>query len=216
MTEGAASIAVFGATGRTGRLLLAQAVARGLRVTAFARDQSRLRDLAGKVTAVEGGVSDLAAVERAVTGRDAVLSALGHVRGSPSDLLASSVSNVVEAMGKSGVRRLVVLTNTAVEDPSDKPPVIHRILRGTLVLANGEMLKDSLREAEIIARSGLDWTIVRAPLLTDGPLTGRYRVGPLTSGTPLRVSRADVAHFMLSCVTRGDYVGQRPVVSGRG
>lgn len=212
--QGNAKLAMLGATGRTGRQLLAQALGRGLEVTALAREPAKLGDLRGAVTVVQGTVADPETLERVVTGCSAVLSALGHVKDSPADLLTTSSLNMVAAMKKLGVKRLVVLTNTAVEDSSDRPPLAHMALRAVLALANSKLKRDSIGAAKIIADSGLDWTLARAPILTDGPRTGNYRVGPLKSGMPLRVSRADVADFMLSCVTEGKFVCKRPVISG--
>ncbi len=79
---------------------------------------------------------------------------------------------------------------------------------------NGKLVDDSLPAAKVIADSGLDWTLVRAPILTNGPRKGNYRVGPLAGGIPLRVSRADVADFMLSCVMEDKFVQERPAIGG--
>ncbi len=73
---------------------------------------------------------------------------------------------------------------------------------------------DKTPAAKVIAESGLDWTMVRAPVLTNRPRVRNYKVGPLASDMPLRVSRADVADFMLSCVTNGKFVHERPTVGG--
>lgn len=208
------SIAILGATGRTGLQLVSQALEKSFAVTVLVRSPAKLGELRGRVTIVEGSTTDPSAVDRAVAGCDAVLSALGHVRGSPGNLLSVSSSNIVGAMKNRGLKRLVVLTNTAVSDPSDRPPLVHLFVKGALLLMNGEMRRDALEEARKVAESGLDWTLVRAPILTDGPMTGWYKVGHLAKGMPLRVSRADVAHFMLTCAAEGKYVGERPVVSG--
>jgi hypothetical protein len=117
-------------------------------------------------------------------------------------------------MNKLGVKRLVLLSNTAVEDPTDSPPLVQRMLRVALAAMNGKLKQDSVGAAKVLAGSGLDWTLVRAPILTDGPKTGRYRVGPLAKGMPLRVSRADVAEFMLSCAVEGKFALERPVIGG--
>lgn len=188
----------------------------GYEVTAFVRDPARLGGLRGRVRVIEGAVTDAEAIGRAVAGRDAVLSTLGNRRGSPRDLLSSAMSRIVDAMKEHGVRRLVVLANIAVRDSGDRPALVHRVVRGALRIGRRSVWRDSVEEADIIHRSGLDWTIVRASMLADGPLTGRYTVGPLMKGMSLRVSRADVAHFMLSCVESGRYVGQKPVIGGRG
>ncbi len=118
-------------------------------------------------------------------------------------------------MRKEGTRRVIVLTNTAVKDPSDRLPLAQKLLRFILPVVNGRLVPDSLAAAQVIAASGLDWTLVRAPILTDGPRTGNYRVGPLVRGMPLRVSRADVAEFMVSCMVDGRFMRERPAIGGK-
>ncbi len=209
-----AKLAIFGGTGLTGRQLLTLALDRGMEVVALARQPSKLAEFHGSLKVIEGSATDVTAVERAVTGSNAVLSAMGQVKDSPPDILTTASLNIVGAMKKSGVRRVVILTDTSVEDPGDSPPFRHRILRGTLRLINGKLARDSTPAAEAVSGSGLDWTVVRAAILTNGPRRGRYSVGPLAVGRPLRVSRADVAEFMLSCATEGRFVNQRPVIGG--
>ncbi len=81
-------------------------------------------------------------------------------------------------------------------------------------MMNSNLVGDSNPAAKVIADSGLDWTLVRAGILTNGPERGDYKVGPMAGGMPLRVSRADVANFMLSCVTEGRFLNERPVIGG--
>ena len=75
------------------------------------------------------------------------------------------------------------------------------------------MLEDAERHAEVLKASGLDWVIVRAPRLTDGPATGEYRVGPVGQNSGTKISRADVAGFMLRVLTNDEYLGRMPMVS---
>lgn len=207
-------VAILGATGRTGRELIGQALAAGMSVVVLARAPSKLGTFAGKVSLVEGDAMDPAAVARTVGGRDAVLIAIGRDSRSPPDLMTAVAGNVVAAMKSTGVSRLVVLGNTAIQDPTDRPSLSQRLVRFLIAVANSPLKRDSVASAKAIAESGLEWTIIRAPVLTDGPRTGGYRVGPLDEKTALRVSRADVADFMLSCVTGHRFVHERPTVSG--
>ena len=98
-------------------------------------------------------------------------------------------------------------------DPGDRPKLVDRVFSGLLKLLQRDVLEDAERHAEVIKQSGLDWTIVRAPRLTDGPATGEYRVGPVGQDSGIKVSRADVAGFMLRGLTDGSYVGQAPTIS---
>jgi uncharacterized protein YbjT (DUF2867 family) len=207
-------VAILGATGRTGRILVARAREFGMGVNALARDPASLKSQNPDVNVVEGSSTDKAAVERVVGGCDAVLSALGRVKGSPTDLLTASAANMISAMKKSGLKRMVVLTDTSVRDPSDAFSITHGVLRWVLPRVNGPLVRDSGTAAALIADSGLSWTLVRAPILTDGPKSAGYRTGALTNAIPLRVSRASVADFMLACVIEGKYMNERTAIGG--
>lgn len=206
-------VAVFGATGRTGRRIVELAVERGNRVSALVRSASRLGDLASRVEVVEGDVLDAAAVDRAVQGADAVLSALGHVKGSPHDLETAAIEKIIASMRKNDVRRLIVLSSSVVGDPADKPTTGQSLASWLVRTFRGEVYKDSLEKARVVQGSDLDWTIVRASILTDGPSTANSRVGLMNAGTGVRVSRGDVAEFMLRCALEGRYVRERPYIS---
>ena len=192
---------------------------KGLQVNALARRPDKLRDFHDHVIPIEGNVTDPSAVERVVAGCSAVLSVLGPRRDavgtrSRDDLLTIASLNTVAAMKKEGVRRLIVLTNTAVKDPSDRLPLSQKTARFVLRVLNDRLSLDSIAAASVISNSGLDWTLVRPAILTDGPRTGNYRVGALARGMPLRISRADVAEFMISCLVEGKFVHERPALGG--
>jgi putative NADH-flavin reductase len=206
-------LAVFGATGQTGMEIVRQALELGIEVTAFARDSSKLPNTSSKLLIVQGDSTKSQEVEKAVAGCDAVLSALGHVSGSPPDLLTRSASNIIEAMKKHNVRRLVVLTNAAARDPADHPSLYNRFLRFLLTLSRSTLARDTAREAQIVSESGLDWTIARANLFTKGPPTRKFYAGEFSGKVKSRVSRADVAAFMIACVTENKFVRAKPVIS---
>ncbi|HUK74249.1 MAG TPA: NAD(P)H-binding protein [Nitrososphaerales archaeon] len=204
-------LTVFGATGDTGRLIVQLAVARGQRVTVLVRDRSKL---GGLTEVVEGSVLDAAAVDRAIPrGTDAVLSALGQTRGSPADLETVALANIVQSMRKNGVKRLVVLANTAIGDPRDDPTASQRLFRWLAKVFRRSTYNDSLTKGPVVRNSGLDWTIVRTSLLTNSSPKGRVRVGVLGRGTGVRVSRNDMAEFMLNCAVQGRYIGESPYIS---
>lgn len=206
-------LTIFGASGRTGRPLVEQALAAGHTVTALVRDPSRLPIKGAGLSVVKGDVLRAEDVERAVAGADVVLSALGQVRGSPKDLLTAATRNIVAAMQKHGVRRLISLTGAGVPAPQDEPKLINHLIKFALVTLSGDVLRDAEAHAEIIRRSDLEWVIVRGPMLTEGERTGQYRVGWVGVNTGPRIPRGDVADFMLKQVDSPAYLRQAPMVS---
>lgn len=213
MASGAERIAVFGGTGMTGRLVVELALKRGHRVTALVRTRAKLGELADKVDVIEGDATDPAAVDRALAGSVAVLSTLGHVKGSQSDVETVALRNIVASMGRNNAKRLIVLSSAVVPDPADKPTIAQRFASWLVKTFRRDVYLDSLDKAKVVRESGLDWILVRAGILTNGAATGKYHVGNMSSGAAVRVSRADLADFMLNCVTGGEHLRESPYIS---
>lgn len=209
----AVKITVFGATGRTGRHLVEQALEKGHEVTALARDSSKVPTQHERLKIVRGDVLDAAAAEKAVTGSDAVLSALGPTKTSTKYVQTRGTENIVAAMRKHGVRRLVSLTGAGVRDPKDRPKLFDRVIGALLKRLQRDVLADAEGHARVIQGSGLDWVIVRGPVLTEGEKKGEYRVGYVGKNSGFKISRADVADFMLEQATDTTHLGQAPMVS---
>jgi len=201
-------VVVFGATGRTGKLLVEGALARGHDVTAFARAPDKLGALRARVRVVQGDVLDGGAVSDAVDGQDAVLVALGVAmkKGDPA-VNAQGTLNAIRSMQRYGVRRLVVLSAGGTQQGHD-PNLSWTFERVLKPLFLKHAFADLRRMETSVRQSELDWTIVRAAGgLTDGPARGGYRVEPgysLPGGT--KISRADVAAFMLDELERRENV----------
>jgi len=198
-------LAVFGATGGTGRQLVEQALAQGHEVTAVVRDPARLPVEHTRLQVVQADVFDPSSVTPTLAGADAVLSALGpHPRADDMTVCSRGVHSILQAMQDAGVRRIVAISGAPVpkRDPADGAlwrvllrPLLHRMF--------GRLYADlALMEVELL-ESAAEWTVFRPPLLTNRPLSGRYRttLGRNASGGFGRVSRADLADAMLRCLT---------------
>jgi putative NADH-flavin reductase len=204
-------LVVLGATGRTGRLLVEKALVEGHEVAAFARNPSRLALEHERLVLLPGDVGNAVQVELAVAVAEAIISALGPTRTSSRDVMTVGARNIVEAMNRHGVRRLVWQTGAAVRDSQDPPSVIRAVMAGLLRLLSPGVLEDSERAYQIIKTSGLDWTVVRVARLKDGPEQGDYQVGFAPPG-PKPVSREDVAGFMLQQLSDDSYCRQAPMI----
>ncbi len=206
-------LTILGATGSVGQHLVSQALDAGDTVTVLVRTPAKLGPNQDRVTVVQGDVTDVEAMRRAVTGADAVLSALSHTSGSPDDVLTVAATNAITAMPDANVKRLIVLTNIAPTDPGDQPTAGQRLTRGIMDLALRKLNRDHVAQVQRIAASTLDWTIVRATALTKGPQSAGYRVTPLNRTASNSVARANVADFMLTLARDGHYLHAMPVVS---
>ena len=207
-------LAILGATGSVGRVLVTEALEAGHQVTALVRTQPKPGEIDGRVALVRGDATNADDVKRTVQGSDAVLSALGHAKAAPDDLLAQVSSNVITAMQAANVARVVVLSSAAVVDAADRPGLFYRAARVLVRVVIPSVVRDHRYQARLLEESRLAWTIVRGPLLfTDGPRTGVYHAGPIGRDSGPRVSRADLADFMLALATDGGYMRMKPLVS---
>ena len=206
-------VLIVGATGGTGRELVTQALERGLAVTALVRNPSRLRAEHPRLTVVQGDVLDAASVDAAVRGQDAVLSALGHRRYIyPTRILSAGTRNIMRAMASHGVRRLVCETSLGLGDSAGRLGLMYTLFVIPAILPF--YFWDKTRQERAIAESGLDWVIVRPGALTDGERRGRVREGGRVGSFlwTVRVSRTDVAAFMLNQLASDTYLGAAPGV----
>jgi len=199
-------LTIFGATGGTGTCLIEQALAAGHDVTAIVRDPARLTvrtsspELTARLQVDTADVMDPAAITPAVAGADAVLTAIGPRGTGVTTVSQDSVRSIIAAMQKAGARRLLTVSGSIVADDGESPylRLIKPLVRRTALRHVCADMRAA--EAEVEA-TDLDWTIVRPPRLTAGPVTGRYR-SRIDGGLPrsLAVSRADLAACMLSAI----------------
>ena len=204
---------IFGSTGGTGRELLTQALEQGHDVVAYARNPGKLDDIKHeKLQIVHGNVLDRAGGESAVEGQDAVLSAIG-ADAKRTRLREEGTRTIVEAMQKNGIRRFICLSSFGVGDSRIELPFFTRYIIVAIFLRHA--FADHERQEPLVKQSSLDWTIVRPPYLTDAPRTGSYQHGLTTMDKRIKgkISRADVADFMLKQVADDTYLHQTPWVS---
>ena len=206
-------VLIVGATGGTGRELVAQALERGHVVTALARNPLALEVAHPRLRVMHGDVLDYAAVEAAVQGQEAVVCALGHKRFfQPTRILSTGTRNIVRAMENHRVRRFVCETALGIGDSAGHMGLYYTFFVIPIILPF--YFWDKTRQERVIAASRVNWVIVRPGVLTKGAKRGRYRHGRRVGSFlwTVRISRADVAEFMLNQMTDTAYVGAAPGV----
>jgi putative NADH-flavin reductase len=214
-------LTIVAATGGIGRHLLQQAVAAGHDVTAVVRSPGKLSGEPVHVVAADLAAADPATIEAAVGGADAVLSGLGPRSRADAGITSRGTRAVVDAMTATGVRRIVIVSaapvGTVASPGRPHPPrhdpgdgfVMRHLLSPAVKVVLGSHYADLALAEEILRDSGLDWTVVRPPGLTDKPLTSTYRTAygrNLRGG--LTISRADVAHLMLRVLDEPATIGR--------
>jgi putative NADH-flavin reductase len=193
-----------------------QALRRGHEVVAYVRSPAKLGRAHERLRVVAGELTDREAIDEAVSGADAVVSALGpsldrKATGTP---LVYGTRNVVEAMQATGVRRYVGMATPSLRDPRDRRSVI-----GTVVPLMGRVLlprayRELLAMSQIVIDSELDWTIARFSQPTNKAASGSVRAGFLgVDKFGMAISRADLATFLLDQVTDTRFVRASPAIS---
>lgn len=196
---------LLGATGGTGKHLLAQALAAGHDVTVLARDPGGISTQHERLRVVEGDVLDGNTLAGVVAGQDAVISALGRGKTFKSDhLIERCAPLIVSAMQANGVQRLIFTSAIGAGETIRDAPLFIRLLIRVLL---SDIYADKIAGEAHIRKSSLDWTLVQPSQLTDGALTERYRAGERLAirGLPT-ISRADTAHFLLGQLHDPQYV----------
>lgn len=204
---------IVGSTGGTGLELLEQALEADHLVTAFARRPAAIKLKHPNLKLHQGDVLDYSSVEAAVQGQDAVLSALGVRRLGKNTVLSDGTRNLIQAMEKLGVKRLIVESSLGVGDSRGQLGRWYELfwLRGLLK----NVFADKETQESLIRASRLDWVLVRPAVLTNGPRTGRYKAGFAANNQSIKrkISRADTAEFMLKQLADDTYLHKTPGLS---
>jgi putative NADH-flavin reductase len=206
-------VIVFGASGGVGLRVVEQALEAGHIVTAFVRSPEKFGVHHTNLTVCKGNSMDVAAVEKAIEGHEAVVSVLGPSRPPVPHMMETSANNIVTAMKKHGVNRLVSTTGAGVRQPEDEPKFIDRFIVFLLNLLAKEIVHDSAKNVKTIQASDLEWTIVRFPRLIDGKHTRKYRAGFVGKDSGTQISRADGADFIIKELTEKNWLRKSPLVS---
>jgi putative NADH-flavin reductase len=203
-------LAVFGATGGTGRQIVEQALAQGHAVTALVRDPAKLQLQNAQLAVVQGDVLDSSAVARTLAGAEAVFVSLGNTANNPDMVVSQGTGVVMAAMQAAGIKRLIVISSLGVGDSKDHVPLFFKAIIAT---ALRKAFQDKEAQEKLVIASGLDWTIIRPGGLSDGPATGTYQAGAVKAGGGT-IPRADVAAFALAQLGSTEYVQKTPGIVG--
>lgn len=207
------NVTIFGATGKTGLLLIDKAVQKGFNVTAFTRSPEKLKKYTDTLSIISGDVCDLESVAGAIGDSEAVISTVGRGYGSPADLVKTAANNIVAGMKERNATRIVWASSASIQDPNDEPTLINRLILRTKIVLNQRDYLDALNACLTIKRSGLEWVIARSPRLTDNHKQKKYRIGYVDGKMRYTLSRATYAKFLLDQLSTDEWLYTMPVVS---
>lgn len=207
-------IIIFGATGRTGLLLLNQALERGHTVTAFIRNPKKITMSHSHLKIVKGDIANAESVGYAVRGHDIIINTLGVRFGGKVQVCTISTSHILAAMKQYQIRRLIVLSGAASGKSLQHLKGFTKWFAEMYAkFGDGNAVRDKNNQYKLILDANVDYTIVSAPWLSNGKLTKKYQEGEdLQMKMFKKISRADVAHFILTIAEHDNYVRKEPLI----
>ena len=213
------TIAVFGASGRTGIPFIKKAV-EVYKIRALVRSPAKLSFSHPNLEIIKGDVLNASDITHTIEGTQAVVSLLGHTKGSPPNLQTEATRHIIAAMKAEGIQRLVLLTGAGVRDEEHDDPkfmdkAIVFIMKHLAGKGTKNALMDGIRHAEIVRETDLDWTIVRGPMLTEDAPTGKINVGYVGKVPGIKLTRADLASFILDVLQKDKHIKDMPFLANK-
>lgn len=210
------TIALFGATGPTGKQIIEEALHRGYALSVYTRDVKKLDAFAGKIGIVVGDLQDRNAIAQCIEGADAVVSALGPntAKVKADRPIMRGLANIMSAMNQSGVRRLIQVSTASYRHPDDGVDMKTRALALMFKMVARKAYDDIKSTGELIADSELDWTLVRIPFLKDDSTNDQIKVGAYgKTKLGMTLSRSNLAKFLMDQVTDKTFVRAAPGIA---
>jgi len=207
-------VTVFGATGSIGKQVISQSLEKGHEVTAFCRDTSKLQEFNhANLCFITGDVFNSSEVSKALSNQDVIIIALGSGKSRKSNVRSVGTKNIIQAMKANGVQRLICQTTLGTHESNANLNFFWKYIMFGWYLK--QIFQDHELQEKYVQESGLDWTIVRPGAFTNGEKTEIYQhgFGPEKKSLKLKISRADVADFILKQLNDLKYLHQTPGLS---
>jgi putative NADH-flavin reductase len=210
-------IAIFGASGYTGKEILQQALAQNHTITALTRSRASIQINHPNLIIVEGSVTDAATVKAVLQNQDAVIQCLGiggKGNGQRTTFISDATRLIVAEMEKLPLHRLIALSNVgAGNSVSFQPWIFHQLILPYFLKWLKVIIDDKNRMEPIIMSSRLDWTIVRCPNIVDKPAKNKVTASLDGKGLSMSITNADTAGFILQQLTAVTFIKQAPSIS---
>ncbi len=206
-------LCIFGADGRSGVEVVKYAAEMGYEIVACVYNDASNKFFPKNTRVVKGNVMNFDDVFSALEGADAVISTLGHIKGSDIRMQTKGIENITKAMSARGIKRILSLTGTGARETGDTPSVLDRILNFVVKLVDKERIADGIEHVNVLKRTSLDWTVVRVLKLgSKQSEVGKYT---LTDGGPAEMlsSRKKVAHVLVDLIQDKNYFRKLPIIS---
>lgn len=204
------NIAVIAANGRSGKAFVEQALAVGHSIRAGVHKGNTLTSHP-QLTIIECDATNHADVEKLIQGQDAVVSFIGHVKGSPAQVQTDAMRVIVAAMQHQGITRLVSLTGTGVRFPGDHISLVDRFLNAGISIIDSQRIQDGKDHVAVLQQTDLDWTVIRVLKLQN--ITPKPFSLKINGPTKWMVGREEVAQAVLQVLEQNSFIKSAPIIS---
>lgn len=204
-------IAVIGGRGKVGRFIADYALKRGYQVRMLVRSINLQTTSNEHIEVVEGDARDKDVIANLIQGCNVVINTLGQP-AKDSPIYSAVTSNILTAMNDLGIRRYIAVTGGSLNVDGDHKSLLNKLGARLFLILYPAMMADKKKEHEILASSNIDWTLVRLPVVVEGPQTGRIKVN-LTDMPGMKMTNQDIADFLLQQIDDTKYIGKTPFIA---
>lgn len=201
----------MGATSASGKVLVQKLLEQGHMVSAVVRSPEKMRSEIENLRVVKGDVREKGSFREAIGKGDIVFSFLGP-KGGVKKIAAQGTQNIIDVMKEKQAEHLIVISVAGIPVKEDQRG--KSLIDGLLRLFLKDMFADREAQLNVLRKSGLQWTALRVPRLTDDPASGRTRAFFGRPSPSMKVSREDLADFMIAEAEKREWVGKAPIIAG--
>lgn len=209
-------ILILGADGRTGREVVSQAL-KAHQITAFMRDQSSVLDAKSSAAKIiVGDATNYQDIREATPGHDVIISVIGHVKNSKSNMQTTAMNNLIRALkeNQQNDTKIISLTGSGVRVPGDTPSIIDRLMNKAIKIIDKDRIVDGIKHYQALEKSQLNWTVLRVLKLTSSDKLNPYKL-TLTGPAKTFISRKSVASALLEIASTDNWSNTAPIVSSK-
>lgn len=211
------NIALFGATGKVGKILLKKLVSKGYPVKVLVRNPSKLAINNPLITVIPGDILNREKVFQTIENSNVIINVIGHVKNCPADLQTRATDNILSGMRKFGISRLITLTGGGVKVEGDDPGFIDRFIVFIMRNLTGKSIRNRLVDGEnhvkLISNTKLEWTVVRAPVLLAGKPKEKTAIGMVGHVPGYSLTFEDLTNQMINIMEDKTFIRQYPYIT---
>ncbi|HDR7261428.1 MULTISPECIES: SDR family oxidoreductase [Bacillus] len=209
--ESTNKIAILGANGKAGKILVNEALEKGYQVKILTRNSTNTEKINENIETIIGDARNFSTIQDLLQGCSAVINAVGQPKNE-SYIFSTVTKHIIEAMKESKIKRYILISGGSLNVTGDQKGIVNKIGATLFKLFLPKMMQDKYKELQIIQNSEVDWTIVRLPFVIEGNGIGSIKES-LVDMPGIKIQNGDIAPFVIKQINSDRYVGKCPFIS---